>query len=93
MKKFALRACLLGLMLGTASSAFAYEFSVTQTGMQNGATLYVFNDGKMSMTNEYGHVVSMPVGTLMQSKDGRQIAMDSNETARLVAYLHLDHKR
>ena len=55
--------------------------------LKDGSTLYVFKDGKMAMESEYGRAVRMPVGTSMETKDGRKIIMNSDEVAYLSGLL------
>ena len=78
------------LLLGVASSTialstFAMDNSdcnhATQT--KDGSTLHVFPDGKMAMEDRFGHTVNMQPGTAMQTKDGKTIIMNGNETMRL----------
>ena len=51
--------------------------------LTDGSTVYVFADGKMAMENQYGRAVYMEPGHVMQTRDGKKIAMNGNEVARL----------
>jgi hypothetical protein len=62
----------------------ALEKSVS---LQDGSTVYVFKDGKMAMEDRLGRVVAMNEGHVMQTADGKSIAMAGNETARLDCFL------
>lgn len=76
-------------VLGTAgvSPVFAGDFARAEAKqmieLKNGSTLYVFKDGKMAMEDRYGRAVSMEAGSVMQTKDGRQIKMESDDAGRL----------
>lgn len=68
-----------------ALSAFAVDANQVEKSIQlnDGSTVHVFADGKMAMENNVGRPVYMEPGQVMQTKDGRQIAMNGNEVARL----------
>ncbi|MBS1230340.1 MAG: hypothetical protein H6R17_3617 [Proteobacteria bacterium] len=51
--------------------------------LQDGSTVYVFQDGKMAVENKYGRAVSTKPGTTLQAKDGSTIVIKGNEVARL----------
>lgn len=69
------------------SSAFADDAKrgeVQQTiELKNGATVYVFKDGKMAMEDKFGRAVSMKKNVVMETKDGKKIIMHGNEVMRL----------
>lgn len=80
----------------SAVSAFAgaYESDARQAAnqvvdLQGGATLYVFEGGKMALQNKYGQAVSTAQGTTLKTQDGREIKMVGNEVARLDTLLKL----
>jgi hypothetical protein len=60
--------------------------------LKNGATVYIFKDGKMAMEDKAGRVVPMKAGQVMEAKDGSKIIMVGNELSRLESILHSDHK-
>ena len=80
---------LAAMALGAATLSPAHPLSVLDrtVAMQGGATLSVFKDGKMSMEDRLGRVVSMLPGQPMQTRDGQSITMVGNETARLYSLL------
>ena len=76
-----------------ALSAFAVDANQVEKSIQlkDGSTVHVFADGKMAMENNVGRAVYMEPGQVMQAKDGRQIAMNGNEVARLDQLINKDH--
>ncbi|WP_029524250.1 CopK family periplasmic copper-binding protein [Polaromonas glacialis] len=64
-------------------------FSVDQAGIEksvelkDGSTVHLFKDGKMAMENKFGRPYRMQEGEMMQTKDGKSIAMKGDEVARL----------
>ena len=76
-----------------ALSAFAADANQVEKSIQlkDGSTVHVFADGKMAMENNVGRAVYMEPGQVMQAKDGRQIAMNGNEVARLDQLINKDH--
>lgn len=75
-----------------ALSAFAANADQVEKSIQlsDGSTVHVFADGKMAMESQFGRAVYMEPGVIMQTKDGKQIAMNGNETARLDQLLNKD---
>ncbi len=67
-----------------AVSAFAVDANQVEKSIQlkDGSTVHIFADGKMAM-QQYGRAVYMEPGHVMQTKDGKQLAMNGNEVARL----------
>ena len=55
--------------------------------MADGGTLYIFKDGKMAQESRFGRAVYLNVGASVSTKDGRNIAITSNEVARLGSLL------
>lgn len=53
--------------------------------LQDGTSVHIFQDGKMAMEDKLGRSVSMSEGQSMVTRDGQQIRMAGNETARLDA--------
>ena len=76
-----------------ALSAFAVDANQVEKSIQlkDGSTVRVFADGKMAMESQFGRAVYMEPGQVMQAKDGRQIAMNGNEVARLDQLINKDH--
>ncbi len=68
-----------------ALSAFAADANQVEKSIQlkDGSTVHVFADGKMGMENQFGRAVYMEPGHVMDTKDGKKIAMNGNEVARL----------
>jgi copper resistance protein K len=60
------------------------EWQVTQSiELKDGNFVNVYQDGKMAMVCKFGHSLSMTPGQTMQTKDGRTITMNGNETIRV----------
>ncbi len=51
--------------------------------LRDGATVYVFKDGRMAMEDRQGRSLGMKPGHVMETKDGQKIIMVGNELARL----------
>ena len=66
-----------------SSAAVAGLQPVKTYSLQDGGTLYVFDDGKMGVENQYGLVKSVEPGTLLETATGDQITMVGNETGRV----------
>ncbi len=60
--------------------------------LKDGATLYVFKDGKMGMEDKMGRAVRMKEGTDMETKDGQKFKMTSDEVARMSSLLQKGHE-
>ena len=59
--------------------------------LADGGTLYVFKDGKMAQESRFGRAAYLNVGASVPTKDGRNIAITSNEVARLGSLLEQEH--
>ncbi|MCT5277881.1 CopK family periplasmic copper-binding protein, partial [Pseudomonas aeruginosa] len=59
--------------------------------LADGGTLYIFKDGKMAQESRFGRAVYLNVGASVSTKDGRNIAITSNEVARLGSLLQKEH--
>ncbi|MCH3185148.1 CopK family periplasmic copper-binding protein, partial [Listeria monocytogenes] len=59
--------------------------------LADGGTLYIFKDGKMAQERRFGRAVYLNVGASVATKDGRNIAITSNEVARLGSLLQKEH--
>ena len=68
-------------------SAFAGSHLMETHSLKDGATLYVFGDGKMGMEDQYGRAVRMSEGQVMVTADGKKIEMKGDEVARVSAIL------
>ena len=79
-----------------AVTAFADDYARRESKqvieLTDGGTVYVFNDGKMAMTNKVGRVTRMDPGTVMEGKDGQKVTMVGDEVARLSSLLWQDYR-
>lgn len=81
----------------TVAAAPAFASHALQNAIQAkvdlpaGATLYIFNDGKMAKEDAYGRAVVIRPGVLITARDGRQITAVGNEVARLDYLLRDGH--
>ena len=79
-----------------AVTAFADDYARRESKqvieLTDGGTVYVFNDGKMAMTNKVGRVTRMDPGTVMDGKDGQKVTMVGDEVARLSSLLWQDYR-
>ncbi len=73
-----------------AVPAFAEEYPVPESwqvaqriDLQDGTTLIVYTDGKTAMENRFGQSIAMTPGHAMQTRDGRTVTMQGNETIRV----------
>ena len=69
--------------LAVADDNDARNASTQVVELQDGSTVYVFQDGKMAVENKYCEAVSTKPGTTLQAKDGSTIVIKGNEVARL----------
>lgn len=69
--------------LAVAGEIDARQAAKQVVDLQDGATLYVFDSGKMAVESKYGHAVSTKPGTVVKAADGRDITIVGNEVARL----------
>lgn len=51
--------------------------------LADGATVHVFDNGKMAMEDKFGRAAYMAPGHAMQTRDGKAVVMNGNEVARL----------
>ena len=79
-----------------AVTAFADDYARRESKqvieLTDGGTVYVFNDGKMAMTNKVGRVTRMDPRTVMEGKDGQKVTMVGDEVARLSSLLWQDYR-
>ena len=77
-----------------AVTAFANDFARREAKqvveLKDGATVYVFDSGKMAMESKYGRAVRMDPGMVMETKDGQKITMVGDEVGRLDSLLWQD---
>ena len=68
-----------------ATSAFAVSVNTPEKSyvLKDGATVYVFADGKMGMEDKLGNTFLMDAGQAMETRDGQKIAMKGNEVGRV----------
>ncbi|CCN17613.1 CopK family periplasmic copper-binding protein [Bordetella bronchiseptica] len=59
--------------------------------LADGGTLYIFKDGKMAQESRFGRAVYLTIGASVPTKDGQNIAITSNEVARLSSLLQKEH--
>lgn len=71
------------LSAGTAALAHDLSNVVKTVPLQDGTSVYIFQDGKMAMEDRFGRSVPMTDGQAMVTRDGQSIRMAGNETARL----------
>ena len=83
-------------MSAVAVSAFANDYARREAKqvveLKDGATVYVFDSGKMAMESKFGRAVRMDPGTVMETKDGQKITMVGDEVARLSVLLWQDNR-
>lgn len=77
----AVAAALATVAFAAAGAALA-DGDVKEIPLKDGTTLLVFKDGKMSMRDARGRVVSMKDGMQMETKDGKVFVMKGNEIWR-----------
>ena len=74
--------------LSVAGESDARQAAKQVVDLQDGATLYVFQNGKMAVENKYGRAVSTQSGTAVKASDGREITVVGNEIALLDSLLN-----
>ena len=87
----------LATLLGALSApAFAGDAAVQAAKemipLADGGTLYIFKDGLMAQEDRFGRATYQKIGTSVVAKDGRNIAITSNEVARLYSLLRKGHR-
>ncbi|MHB1123365.1 MAG: CopK family periplasmic copper-binding protein [Ramlibacter sp.] len=84
-KKLALVAAVFAA--SASASVFAVDASNVEkvVALQDGTSVYIFKDGNMAMEDKLGRTVAMNEGHVMQTTDGKSIAMVGDEVARLSA--------
>lgn len=83
------------LSVAAAAPAFAMDAARSEArqviALQNGETLYVFQDGLMAKEGKFGSVSHLIKGQVVQTADGKSITTNGNEVARLSSLLHKGH--
>ncbi|MFT3847373.1 MAG: CopK family periplasmic copper-binding protein [Propionivibrio sp.] len=92
-----LKKTLLIIAMSTvAASAFANDYARREAkqviDLKDGATVYVFDNGKMAMESKYGRAERMAPEVVMETKDGQKLAMVGDEVARLDSLLWKDYR-
>lgn len=90
-----LKKALMIATLGVATtSAFAVDVEQVEKSipLKDGATVYVFKDGKMGMEDKLGRAVRMKQGEVMETRDGQKIMMRGDEVMRLDSILRHDSR-
>jgi hypothetical protein len=77
----AVATAVMALGLAAAGAALA-DADVKEIPLKDGSTLLIFKDGKMSMRDARGRVMSMKDGMQMETKDGKVFVMKGNEIWR-----------
>lgn len=79
-------------MTALATASFAADLTQVAKSipLKDGATVYIFKDGKMAMEDKVGRVVRMKEGVVMEATSGDKIVMFGNEVARLDWYNRKD---
>ena len=84
------------LSLAATLPAFAMDAAQSEAKqtvpLVNGETLYVFKDGNMAKTNQFGRTAYLAKGEVVQSVDGQKISTIGNEVARLDALARQGHR-
>ncbi len=73
--------------LSFAAESDARQAAKQVVDLQDGATLYVFDSGKMAVESKFGHAISIKPGSVVKASDGREITVVGNEVARLDSLL------
>ena len=93
--KLAKLALIAALSAAGATTALAHDVARAEAKqmieLKDGSTLYIFKDGKMAMEDRYGRATRMELGTVMETRDGQRITMESDEVARLQSLINEGH--
>ncbi|RJP65636.1 MAG: copper resistance protein CopK [Comamonadaceae bacterium] len=86
---------ILILSLAAVAPAFAMDAARSEAkqviALQNGETLYVFQDGLMAKESKFGSVIHLGKDEVVQTADGKSISTVGNEVARLNSLLNKGH--
>lgn len=96
MKSSLIALALVAAVIGSAAPAFARD-ELQQSGPQvvslkDGATLYIFKDGKMARENKFGEPWLFKKNEVLETADGRKLTPVGNEVARLDGLLKNGHR-
>lgn len=87
---------MIAVMSAAVASAFADDAARAAAQktieLKDGSTLYIFKDGKMSMSDKYGRAMRMKKDVVMETKDGEKIIMHGDEVARLESLSRKGHE-
>ena len=89
--QFAIVALLSTLSVPAFAGDYVSQAVKETVPLADGGTLYIFKDGKMAQENRFGRAVNQTIGTSVTTKDNRNIAITSNEVARLGSLLKQGH--
>lgn len=79
-----LRAHYASTIIGSRSVPSApAKTTETAWSLDGGLTLYVFQDGKMGVKDQYGKARMVPEGVVLSAKDGRTVIMGATDSWRL----------
>ena len=87
----ALATALGGMAVPALAHHAAGQTAVQVINLKDGATLFVFKDGKMAKADKYNRPAYLKDGEVLEAKDGRQVTAAGNEVARLAALFRQDH--
>ncbi|PKO86386.1 MAG: copper resistance protein CopK [Betaproteobacteria bacterium HGW-Betaproteobacteria-12] len=75
-----------------ATSAMAVDAAQVEKSipLKNGATVYIYKDGKMAMEDQVGRPARMKEGQVMETKDGQKLMMHGDEVVRLQSLKQLE---
>jgi len=83
---------LLSAVTATAFAGHNARLEAKQTyDLKDGATLYVFQDGKMALENKIGFAVPLQKGSVLESRDGQKITAGDDSFFRLSGLLDEGH--
>lgn len=88
----ALAAALAGSALPTFARDELQQSAPQIVSLKDGATLYIFNDGKMARENRLGQPWPFKKNEVLETADGRKLAPVGNEVARLDGLLKNGHQ-
>lgn len=61
--------------------------------LKDGATLYVFQDGKMALQSKYGYAMPLQKGGVLEARDGQKVTAGADAVLRLADLLEREHVR
>lgn len=75
------------LMRSRWEPAAVVKTTETRVALNDGSTLYVFQDGKMGVKDLYGKARTVPEGAVLVAQDGSKVVMGATDSWRLQNYL------